>query len=192
MKIVLCIAAAAVVLGGYAQEQKKFVEPNPYGTYGPAMKPVEGLPRAIEWHLTDRAAIDAATSPDALAGILADECKVKSLLAEVKPGYGTDALAAARIGAVSQYVMEGAGTPWWKFWSCSRTSERKLWTKSLLAAVAAAEDDYVAIFLLDQLRWCAFPCQADCVLASTDKTRSVAVKEMARTVAGQIRGCDAD
>lgn len=186
MKIVLCVAAAAVAFGGFAAENKKFVEPNPYGTYGRAMSPVKGLPRAIEWHFTDRAAVDAATAPEALEAVLADEGKIAALLAEVKPGYDTPVLAAAKIGAISQYVMENAGASWWEFWRDDRDDERRIWAEAVLAAASRSSDDYVICFYLDQLRWCGYPCQKRCIQALADKSDSKAVKEMAVIVIDQI------
>ena len=67
MKFCVCLLAAGVALVSAAAEAEKYVDPNPYGSYGPAMSKVEGRPMAIEWHLTDRAAIDKATAPEALA-----------------------------------------------------------------------------------------------------------------------------
>ena len=191
MKIVLCVAAAAVAFGGFAAENKKFVESNPYGTYGRAMSPVKGLPRAIEWHFTDRAAVDAATAPEALEAVLADEGKIAALLAEVKPGYDTPVLAAAKIGAISQYVMENAGVSWWEFWRDDRSDEREDWAKALLKAAFNAKDDYVAIYFLDQLRWCGMCCQVPCLNKLSAKTSSKAVKDMVAIVVDQIACCRA-
>jgi hypothetical protein len=189
MKLCLCLLAAGAALVSSAAETGKYVDPNPYGSYGPAMARVPGRPMAIEWHLTDRASIDKATAPEALEAILEDENAVASLLAEVKPGYGTDALAAAKIAAVSQYVMERAGTPWWKFWRDDRSLERRLWAKALLNAAGKAADDYVAEYYLDQLRWCALSCQIPCIRALAEKSNSKAVKEMAAIVIDQLAGC---
>lgn len=188
MKFCLCLLAASVAFAA-AAEAEKYVDPNPYGSYGPAMASVPGRPMAIEWHLTDRAAIDKATAPEALAAVFDDEGAVESLLAEVKPGYATDAMAAAKIAAVSQYVMERAGTPWWMFWRSDRAEERKRWAKALLSAAGKAADDYVVEYYLDQLRWCALPCQMPCIKALADKSKSKAVKDMAGIVVDQLSGC---
>ena len=189
MRLCLCLLAAGAALVSSAAETGKYVDPNPYGSYGPAMASVPGRPMAIEWHLTDRAAIDKATAPEALAAVFDDEGAVESLLAEVKPGYATDAMAAAKIAAVSQYVMERAGTPWWMFWRSDRAEERKRWAKALLSAAGKAADDYVVEYYLDQLRWCALPCQMPCIKALADKSKSKAVKDMAGIVVDQLSGC---
>lgn len=178
---------AALALAGMAAEAK-FKDPNPYGGYGPAMKPVAGKPMAIEWHHTDRAAIDKATAPEELEAVLAGECSVKALLARLKPAYSTDAIDLARIAAVSQYVMEGELVSWWEFWKDDRSDERKLWAKALLEKAASADDEYIALFCLDQLRWCGLCCQSECIGALAAKSRSKAVKEMASIVIDQITG----
>ena len=182
MKKLLFVFFAAAGLAA----QAKFVDPNPYGTYDPAIKPVAGHVRAVEWHLTDRAAIDKATAPEALAAILADEKALESLLAKVKPGYATDAIDAVRIAAISQYVMQGADVSWWEFWRNDFAAERKLWAKLLLKCAAAANDDYVAIYYLDQLRWCAMSCQIPCLQKLSGASKSKAVKDV---VAMVIDGC---
>jgi hypothetical protein len=177
----LTFAAAAVAA------QAKFADPNPYGGYDPATKPVAGHVRAVEWHQTDRDAIVKATAPEALAAVLADEKAVEALLAKVKPGYATDAIDAVRIAALSQYVMQGADVSWWEFWRDDFADERKLWAKSLLKSAAAAKDDYVAIYLLDQLRWCGMACQVPCLRKLAETAKSKAVKEMAAIVADSCR-----
>ena len=171
----------SLVAAGLAA-QAKFVDPNPYGAYDPATKPVAGHTRAVEWHLTDRAAIDKATAPEALAAILADEKALESLLAKVKPGYATDAIDAVRIAAISQYVMQGADVSWWEFWRNDFAAERKLWAKLLLKCAAVANDDYVAIYYLDQLRWCAMSCQIPCLEKISAASKSKAVKDMVSMV----------
>ena len=183
MKKLLLVSFAVAGLAA----QAKFVDPNPYGTYDPAIKPVAGHVRAVEWHLTDRAAIDKATAPEALAAILADEKALEALLAKVKPGYATDAIDAVRIAAISQYVMQGADVSWWEFWRNDFAAERKLWAKSLLKSAAAAKDDYVAIYLLDQLRWCGMACQIPCLSKLAETAKSKAVKEMAAIVVDSCR-----
>jgi hypothetical protein len=169
----------------------KYVDPNPYGDYGPAMKKVPGRPMAIEWHLTDRAAIDKATAPEALEEILDDDDRIEALLAKVKPNYGTDAMDAARIAAISQYVMENADVSWWEFWRDDRSDEREDWAKALLKAAFNAKDDYVAIYFLDQLRWCGMCCQVPCLNKLSAKTSSKAVKDMVAIVVDQIACCRA-
>lgn len=187
-KLIIAIIGVAACTA-FGQNADKFVDPNPYAKYGVAMTPDPKKPMAIEWHLNDRAAIDKATAPKTLKAILDDKCKVKLLLAEVKPGYNTPVMAAAQIAAISQYVMAGDNAAaWWKFWADDRTQERKLWTMALLTAAAEAKDDYVTEYYLDQLRWCGMACQAKCVQAIADKSKSKAVKDMAAIVIDQITG----
>lgn len=186
-KLIIAIIGVAACTA-FGQNADNFVDPNPYAKYEVAMTPDSKKQMAIEWHLNDRAAIDKATAPEALKAILDDECKVKSLLAEVKPGYNTPVMAAAQIAAISQYVMAGDNAAWWKFWADDRTQERKLWAKALLTAAAEAKDDYVTEYYLDQLRWCGMACQAKCVQAIADKSESKAVKDMAAIVIDQITG----
>jgi hypothetical protein len=182
---------AALAVAGMTAAAK-YVDPNPYGAYGPAMKPVPGRPMAIEWHLTDRAAIDKATAPEALEEILDDDDRIEALLAKVKPDYGTDAMDAARIAAISQYVMENADVSWWEFWRDDRSDEREDWAKALMKAACGAKDDYVAVYFLDQLRWCGMGCQKPCLRKLADKSTSKAVKDMAEMVADQIGETELD
>lgn len=187
MKKLLFTAFAVACMSATA----KYVDPNPYGDYGPAMKKVPGRPMAIEWHYTDRAAIDKATAPEALEEILDDDDRIEALLARVRPDYGTDAMDAVRIAAISQYVMENADVSWWEFWRDDRSDEREDWAKALLKAAFKAKDDYVAIYFLDQLRWCGMCCQIPCLNKLSAKTSSKAVKDMVAIVVDQIACCRA-
>jgi hypothetical protein len=184
MKNLVLTAFAALAMTAGA----KFVDPNPYGNYGPAMKAEPGRPMAIEWHLSDRAAIDRATAPEALEAVLSDEKAIGALLSGIKPGYATDAMTAVRIAAVSQYVMEGADVAWWEFWRDDRSCLRKRWARALLNAAVSSKDDYVAVYCLDQLRWCGLECQAPCVSGFAAKSKSKAVRDMAAMVIDQITG----
>ena len=94
---------------------------------------------------------------EALEEILDDDDRIEALLAKVKPNYGTDAMDAARIAAISQYVMENADVSWWEFWRDDRDDARRVWAKAVLAAASRSSDDYVICFYLDQLRWCGYP-----------------------------------
>ena len=96
-------------------------------------------------------------------------------------------MKAAQIAAVSQYVMQEDG--WcgkgFLFWRQTYDDRRRIWTAALLDAAKKAADSYVKVFMLDQLRWCGYPCQAPKVSvfrASTDK----AVSAMAELVAGEL------
>jgi len=140
---------------------------NPYSDYGDAMKPVSGDPMAIEWQLTEKAKLADATAPEALAAVVEDEAAAAALLNQVKDAYDTHPMIATKVAAVTQYVMEGAGAPWYDFWTTTHSSERKIWAKALLANVSGAPSLYGRLFALEQLRWCGLPCQAACVRKAT-------------------------
>ena len=158
--------------------KKAYVDPNVYGQYTPAMKPVEGKIRAIEWQERSRAKIDEISSAKSLSDILDDERALKALIEGIKPGYATDASVAVKIGAVSQFVMgdkEGA--------------KRKKWCDALLSRAAAAKDDYVAEFCVDQLRWCGRKADVKAVLAIGAKGCK-AVKDFSGMVARELEAAE--
>ena len=77
-----------------------------------------------------------------------------ALFAEVKTDGASDALAATRIAALTQYVMRPQGT-----------AARKAYAAALLAAAQSAKEADVTCFFIDQLRWCGLPQQADAIKA---------------------------
>ena len=111
----------------------------------------------------DTAAQWSEKQKDALATIneatLSDTVKqgapaFSALFAEIKTGGASDALAATRIAALTQYVMRPAGA-----------AGRKAYTDALLAAAQHAADADVTCFFIYQLRWCGLPQQAEAIRA---------------------------
>ena len=146
--------------------------------YNEDMKEVYGSRTGVTWQNENDAA---------LAAFVKDADAAAALLAEVKPAYATCPMKAAQIAAVSQFVMQD--DCWCRkvflFWTQTHDDQRRIWTTALLDAAKAATDPYVQVFMLDQLRWCGYPCQAPKVSvfrASTDK----AVSAMAEIVAGEL------
>ena len=155
--------------------------------YDADMKALYGSQTAVTWQNANDAAVAEATSAEALEACVRDDEAAAALLAEVKPAYATDPLRAVQIAAVSQFVMQD--DCWCRkvflFWTQTHDEQRRIWTKALLTAAKRATDPYVQVFLLDQLRWCGYPCQAPDVSvfrASTDKS----VAAMATMVASEL------
>ena len=155
--------------------------------YNEDMKALYGSKTGVTWQNENDAALAEATSPDALEAFVKDADAAAALLAEVKPAYAICPMKAMQIAAVSQFVMQD--DCWCRkvflFWTQTHDDQRRIWTTALLDAAKAATDPYVQVFLLDQLRWCGYPCQAPKVSvfrASTDK----AVSAMAEQVAGEL------
>ncbi len=199
MKNLIFAIVAVAVSAVSAQDAAMRKDENPYSNYNSGTARQKGMPMAVEWHFTDRKAIDDATAPEALEAILSDEAKVKELISKVKPDFKTDAMDAVRIAAISQYVMRGlkqSPKSCGKAGDCSKTScqskccskNRKLWAGELLAAACAADDDYVKEYYLDQLRWCGMACQAEKIKKLADGSDSKALKDMAAIVIDQITG----
>ena len=169
--IAMVVMAASAVFAGYNEDMK--------ATYGSTT--------AVDWQNANDAALAEAPSPEALAAFVKDADAAAALLAEVKPAYATDPMKAMQIAAVSQFVMQG--DCWCRkvflFWTQTHADQRRIWADALLAAAKKSVDPYVQVFLLDQLRWCGYPCQAPAVSvfrASTDK----AVASMATLVAAEL------
>jgi hypothetical protein len=184
MKKFLLIAAIAISMASFA----KYVDPNPYANYSAGMAPVKGHTMAIAWHATDRAKIDEATAPANISAILASEEKIKALLGEIKEAYQTDELAAAKIAAISQFVMKGAQpkSPWWKFWSSEKISiVRQSWANALIERIKSTDDNYIKEYCLDQLRWCGY-AKLTPEIVEIAKTSDKAVSDMAMIVIDQI------
>ena len=128
-------------------------DPNPYADYKRGMASDANYPMAVEWQNANDKAIVEATSDDTLATFVKDVAAAKALLAQVKPNYSTDPLAAVQIAAVSQYVMRTEPS-WWEFWTWFGDSPRDVWTAALVEMRDAASDPYVKAFMRDQLVWC--------------------------------------
>ena len=135
-----------------------FADPNPYADYGAAMKSDEKNMSAVDWSKKNDAKLAEATSDEALAAVVADAASAKKLLAAIKPAYETCPVAAAKIAAVSQWVM--LPDPWYcLFWDGEHEAGRKVWTAALLDAMKTADCKCVKRFCGDQLRWCGYPEQ---------------------------------
>ena len=155
--------------------------------YGEDLKTLYGSQMVVTWQDNNRAALDEATAPETLAAFVKDADAAAALLAEVKPAYATDPMKAVQIAAVSQFVLKD--DCWCRkvflFWTQTHDEQRRIWTAALLDAARKASDPYVKVFMLDQLRWCGYPCQAPAVSvlrASPDK----AVASMAELVAAEL------
>ena len=176
---VLAFAATAAVPAKPAAApkapEKKYVDPNPYSGYGPAMASKKGDPMAVEWQAKNKAALEAATSDKELVCFVRDLASARALLAEVKPAYATDPLKACQIAAVSQFVMR----PGWEH-------ARGIWTEALFRAFMTAKEDSVRIAYLDQLRWCGCPRHAGAIQVVASACRSKAVRDFADIVVREL------
>ena len=143
------------------------------------------VPISSEWQKEHEAELAAATSPDAIAACVESRDAAKALLDCVKTAYETEPIAAFRIAEATRYVMETSEAPWYAFWRSSRRAERVVWTEALIDRARWADDGYVKIFCIEQLRWCAFPWQADAVRALGEGCENC-VRDFAVQVAGEI------
>ena len=137
------------------------------------------------WQKDHEAELAAATSPEAIAKVVSSRDAAKALLDDVKTAYETEPLVAFRIAQVTRYVMTEPETSWYQLWRSSRRAERELWTNALLDRARWATDEYVKIFCIEQLRWCAFPEQADAVRALGEDCEKC-VRDFATQIAGEI------
>ena len=175
--LVAILAAAA--LPAFAFNYETLVK-NAESTDGKA--PISSI-----WQDKNGKALDAAMSEEAIAAFTESEEAAMKLLSSVKPAYATDPLDAFRIAEVTHWVMVDSDSSWYEFWREHRGSNRRVWTEALLATASGATDDYVKIFCLDQLRWCAFPCQAERV-GLVGAGGSKAVGDFAQMVARELKG----
>ena len=168
-KMMFAMAAAALAVG--------CVTKDPYDIRPEGED--DGLPTAVAWQNANDAALEAAMKPQVLAAYVQSAAAADALLAEAKPAYRTDPMVATRIAAVTQLVM----CP-----KCDKSpAGRAVWTAALIKAAGASTDSYRTIFLLDQLRWCGKPEQADRVLAIGAKAKDPAVKEFAAWTVRELR-----
>ena len=139
----------------------------------------DGVLSAVAWQNANDAALEAAMKPQVLAAYVQSAVAADALLAEVKPAYATDPMTATRIAAVTQLVM----CP-----KCDKApAGRAVWTAALIKAASESSDSYRTMFLLDQLRWCGKPEQADRILAIGAKAKDPAVKEFAAWTVRELR-----
>ena len=171
-----CFAAApAKPAAAPKAPEKKYVDPNPYSGYGPAMASKKGNPMAVEWQAQNKANLANATSDKELVCFVRDTASAAALLAEVKPAYATDPLKACQIAAVSQFVMR----PGWEH-------ARTIWTEALIKALMSAKDDTVRITYLDQLRWCGYKKHASIVQLIGSASPSKNVRDFAAMVVREL------
>ena len=134
-------------------EKPKYVDPNPFADYGPAMKDSPKAPFAVGWSRAHDAEIAAATAEDVLAGCVESAESAAALLAKVKPAYETDPLVMIQIAAVTQWVM--LPDPCFLFfWKPFPSRGRAVWTAALERKIAESKDQYVRILCRQQLDLC--------------------------------------
>jgi hypothetical protein len=150
----------------------------------PGEDKVNSAPTAVAWQNANDAALAAAVGDGELAEAVETESSARRLLAEVKGAYLTDATAATKIAAVSQWVM--GQDAWYEFWKPSRADGRKVWAKALMERVRTSSDSYVRMFCLDQLRWCGYPCQIECIKVLARVDGDAGVKAFAQMVAREL------
>lgn len=183
MKKLLIMLAAAASLAGFSADSVEPVipelkDPNPYSNYNKAMASDKNAPMAVEWQKDMGEALDRETSPKTLAKLVESDADMSALLAKVAPNYATDPMAATQIAAISQLAMSP---------NCQKAPAlRARWTAALLNAAAKADDDYVKMYFLDQLRWCGRPEDAATVKSIGDKS-SKPVADFAALVARELK-----
>lgn len=177
--IAMVMVAGACFAAAKAPKEKKYVDPNAYASYGPAMASKAGDPMAVEWQKKNDAAIKAATAPEALKAYVKDAAAAKALLGKVKGAYASDPIAITVAAAVTQQVMAPCKCP-------KKAACRKLWSEALLETATQSKDAYVQMFCLDQLRWCGLPCQAEKVVAFAEAAADKSVKDFAAWVAREL------
>ena len=148
------LLAMALVVGGMAlAEEAKYVDPNPFADYGPAMQSTAEHPLAANWSRQHDAEIAAATTDEALAAQVADEASAAALLAKLKGAYASDPLVLTQIAAVTQWVM--LPDPWYcLFWDGPHAAGRAVWTAALQKTIDGTKDEYVRICCRQQLDLC--------------------------------------
>ena len=144
-------------------------------------------PIASIWQKENEKALAAAVSEGEIAAYTDSEEAAMKLLSSVKPAYATDPLDAFRIAEVTHWVMVDSDSSWYEFWREHRGPNRRIWTEALIATASGASDDYVKLFCLDQLRWCAFPCQAEKV-ALVGACGGKGVRDFAQMVVRELKG----
>ena len=150
-------------------------------TSGDGVAPISSI-----WQKENAAALSKATAPEAVAACVADGASARALLAKVKTAYETDPVAAYQIAEVTHWVMVDSDAAWYEFWREHRGDERRIWTDALIDTALASRDDYIRLFCLDQLRWCACPCQVERIRPIGDNA-SAGVRQMVDLV---IRGLE--
>ena len=151
LSVVLCLFSASLWAG----------DPNPFATYGAAMKGVNGDPNAVEWQDDNRDLIAAATAEDVLADLVKDELSATRLLAQLRGAYSSSPRALTQIAAVTAWVM-GEEPCCLCFWKPSPAAGRKVWVAALEKKLRLADDDYAKTVCRQQLERCGY--EGDCPL----------------------------
>lgn len=134
---------------------------------------------AVEWQKVQNRALAAATAPDELKKSVASSDAADELLVQVSGAYQTDPVIAAKIAAVTQFVMK-PGTP---------VLQRRIWSKALLRRAVSTEDSYVAAFCLEQLRWCGDRTDVDGVRKLAACAKDYGISGFADMVVTELEGC---
>ena len=180
MRIIIAFAAALAAAASYATNYEALVKSAE--SSGDGVAPISSI-----WQKDNELALAEATSPASIAECVADRDAADALLAGVKTAYETDPMTAFRIAEATHYVTAVPEPQWYEFWKESRRGARRTWTEALLARARSSDDDYVRIFCIDQLRWCAFPCQSGAVRA-LGNMREKGVWDFAQQVANELEG----
>ena len=151
--VVAFAAETKPVVAKPAAEAPKYVDPNPFASYGAAMKDGAKSPFAVGWSQAHDAEIKAATEPEVLAACVADVASAAALLGKVKPAYESDPLVLTQIAAVTQWVMTDDPC-FLLFWKPQPSAGRKIWTEALARKIAESKDDYIRTFCRQQLDLC--------------------------------------
>ena len=181
MSFGLAAVFALAVTAAEPAKEKKYVDPNAFSSYGPAMAPKAGDPMAVEWQNVNDDAVKAATAPEALKAHLKDAASAKALLGKVKGAYASDPLTLTVVAAVTQHVMYPCAQKCPKNAAC-----RAIWSTALLDTATKSPDAYVQMFCLDQLRWCGLSKQAESVRMFSEVARDKSVKDFAAWVAREL------
>ena len=151
----LVAAVSAAALADAKEQKQKYVDPNPFASYGPAMVSTAENKLAVNWSKENDAKIAAATDDAVLAGFVADDAAADALLSRIGPAYTSDPLVLTQIAAVTQYVMRpGSWWDWLLFWEPSVTSQRATWVSALERRAAMPGSAYVHTFCEQQLYLC--------------------------------------
>jgi hypothetical protein len=186
VKNIVFTLAAVFTSAVFAQQQTDYrkmamAEPDEEGS----------APLASKWQADNAKALEEATKPCAVAKFVESAENAAELLSRVKGAYETDVLDAYRIAAVTRYVMAKDGDArWLQFWKQSKADARKIWAQALLSTAIKATDEYVAVFCLDQLRWCGCASQVPRVEALKTVAKTQMLKSYCDRVVRELnRSC---